>query len=120
MRLAYTTHKEWEIPHRTNVCALFWRGLFTLAAEVLLAVGAGYALAWFGVLTYMYWEHMLLTLGLALAGAAVIIGVVLAVAWIIAEGAPKTAEKIKESVPGQAFIGWKEKHCRLVEIDHYD
>lgn len=118
VRLAYTTREEWNIPTHTNVCALFWRGITTLFFEVMTAAALGYGLAWLGVLAYMYWT--LLALMVVIGGAAIIMGLIAALARLIAEGAPSAAEYVKESVPGQAFIGWKEKHCRLVKIEHYD
>lgn len=62
---AYLMHKDYEIPERTNVCALFWR-VFLLSPLRLVVVAMMFLVMWpipvcewlqkKGYTDFLYWE----------------------------------------------------------------
>jgi hypothetical protein len=111
-----------RLPRTTNVCALFWRAVRTLTILSILMAGAGAVIAMIivSVITnpQEWLKGLVIFLSICVAVAA---GTALIVAVVKREDTLRykvntVTARFKESVPVQAFKGWKEKHCRLVKI----
>lgn len=101
---SHPERRDWELPRTTNVCSLFWRAARTLMFTVLIIFAASGLVAQTVVVMIMYpWEFVLHTVGALLFLYA-------------AENHPYIFRRVKNSIPIEAFRGWKEKHCRIVKI----
>lgn len=109
---SHPERRDWELPRTTNVCSLFWRAARTLMFTVLIIFAASGLVAQTVVVMIMYpWEFVLHTVGALLFFAALF-----TLLYLLAYAAEYIFRRVKNSIPIEAFRGWKEKHCRIVKI----
>lgn len=123
-RLAYRGWSEWRIPDNTNICSLFWRGVFTLLLGLAGTIVMGVILSHLIVVMWVYPYVALEIVGWVVGALLTITAMVWGFAAI--ENSPRRFAKVDAVVdavagvivvPIEMFKGWKNKYCALVKLE---